>query len=177
MKHYCSLFLVWTRSIVLLLSILIVILSLYVYNKDTQPIFSLLNQQQENLVNDMIENKRLIATLVAAQASIFCPLFLLLNPQDHPENKHHLILLESFMPSGLALSWIFCISFEDRINALHTASKSILALYLEYHLKYVIVVVLLLEVLVILASSIYACQAKQPIQLPLDVGQEEQGKN
>ncbi|KAI8374932.1 hypothetical protein EDC96DRAFT_497331 [Choanephora cucurbitarum] len=169
MKQHCPLLLCWTRSITLILSILIVVLSLYIYHRDTRPVLALLESHRDQSVflHDMIENKRLIATLVAAQASIFYPLFLLLNPQEHPDEKHQITIFESLMPSGLALSWAFCISFEDRINLIQ-ALKPSLTLYLEHHLKYIVVITLLFEVIVIWMSFICSIREERSIQLPLD---------
>ncbi|KAI8330042.1 hypothetical protein BD560DRAFT_416543 [Blakeslea trispora] len=169
MKQHHSLLLCWTRMTTLVLSIMVVVLSLYIYHTDTRPIFALLDPQRDQnaLLHDMIENKRLIATLVAAQASIFYPLFLLLNPQENSEEKHQVTVFESLMPSGLALSWAFCISFEERINLIQSLKPS-LALYLEHHLKYIVVITLLFEVIVIWMTFICSIREERSIQLPLD---------
>lgn len=170
---------VWTRSIVLILSIIIVISSLSIYNYDAIPVFLLLEEDPSSLVSkgheiiyDMIQDRRLIATLVAAQASIFCPLFLLMSASTVPSICQEAsdiwrTVIEQFcqflMPLGLALSWIFCITFDTRTQAalmdqnmkfqLEQDHYTALATYISNSLKYVIIVILLLEVVTIWVSS------------------------
>ncbi|KAG2198433.1 hypothetical protein INT47_009010 [Mucor saturninus] len=171
---------VWTRSIVLILSIIIVISSLSIYNYDAIPVFLLLEEDASSLVlkgheiiYDMIQDRRLIATLVAAQASIFCPLFLLMSASSTAPSICQTTadiwrtVIEQFcqflMPLGLALSWIFCITFDTRTQAalmdqnmkfqLDQDHYTALATYIGNSLKYVIIVILLLEVVTIWVSS------------------------
>ncbi|KAI7873833.1 hypothetical protein K492DRAFT_200415 [Lichtheimia hyalospora FSU 10163] len=116
----------WTRTTVLVLAIAIVAASLSVYSLHTVPIFSLFSgggtnhHHQTAVLLEMVQDRRLISTLVAAQASVFCPLFLLLNhsrkkEQDEPSSLAlDLICCHVLMPLGLALSWTFCIMFDRK---------------------------------------------------------------
>ncbi|CEP15541.1 hypothetical protein [Parasitella parasitica] len=172
---------------------LVVILSLSIYNYSAIPMFSLLEEDATNVVikghqiiYDMIQDRRLIATLVAAQASIFCPLFLLMSSCSTSTICHEYVTRRSFivlstseiwraiieqfcqflMPLGLGMSWIFCITFDQRTEAalidqnmmgLNFAEDQALAAYVANGLKYIVIVVLLMEVLTIwLSSYIYA---------------------
>lgn len=122
----------WTRTTVLVLAIVIVAASLSVYSLHTVPIFSLFggggsgnssHQHQTTVLLEMVQDRRLISTLVAAQASVFCPLFLLLNHNRKKENEEQssssslaldLVCCHVLMPLGLALSWTFCIMFDRK---------------------------------------------------------------
>ncbi|CAO3599600.1 unnamed protein product [Absidia cylindrospora] len=146
----------WTRKSVVTLSIIIIITSLSQYSKEAIPVFTLLPSTKdaidadnnENLVNRihsfgqaLIQDRRLIATLVAAQTSIFCPLFLLvgnaatcMNHHHHPSNadqQQHSsssvvgfwktaldLLCQIIMPLGLAMNWLFCLSFDHKTSHL-----------------------------------------------------------
>lgn len=185
---------IWTRSVVLILSILVVVISLSIYNYNAIPIFSLLEEDATNVVikghqiiYDMIQDRRLIATLVAAQASIFCPLFLLMSSCNTSTSCFEYItrrtrssivlstteiwraIIEQFcqflMPLGLAMSWMFCITFDQRTEAAlidqnmmrlkfsEDVNNCILAIYVADKLKYIIITVLVMEVLAIWLSS------------------------
>lgn len=214
--HFYNTCVTWTRTTVLILSVFILVLSLCTYNYNAIPLLSIISiiQQQENntpetvkqIMFDMVGDRKLIATLVAAQASIFCPLFLLLSKTTTSKictSLHHRYcrsskseitrtVIEQFcqflMPLGLALSWIFCILFEQKTeNAWvyqqqHFASDVMeegreeedlfymmlmanekqetaggwweLAAYIVNSLKYVIIGMLMVEVMIIWASSI-----------------------
>lgn len=214
--HFYNTCVTWTRTTVLILSVFILVLSLCTYNYNAIPLLSIISiiQQQENntpetvkqIMFDMVGDRKLIATLVAAQASIFCPLFLLLSKTTTSKictSLHHRYcrsskseitrtVIEQFcqflMPLGLALSWIFCILFEQKTeNAWvyqqqHFASDMMeegreeedlfykmlmanekqetaggwweLAAYIVNSLKYVIIGMLMVEVMIIWASSI-----------------------
>lgn len=185
---------IWTRSVVLILSILVVVISLSIYNYNAIPVFSLLEEDATNIVikghqiiYDMIQDRRLIATLVAAQASIFCPLFLLMSSCNTSTSCFEYItrrtrssialstteiwraIIEQFcqflMPLGLAMSWMFCITFDQRTEAAlidqnmmglkfsEGINSCILAIYVVDRLKYIIITVLVMEVLAIWLSS------------------------
>lgn len=177
---------IWTRSTVLILSIVIVVLSLGVYNYNAIPVFLLLEDEFEpttilkrhQMISDMIQDRRLIATLVAAQASIFCPLFLLMSTSSSSSITTHLNSIKSqlptseiwrtfieqfcqfLMPLGLALSWIFCITFDKRTadallsqDLFQVLDDCALASYIENSLKYIVIAILLLEVIIIWISS------------------------
>ncbi|KAI8985796.1 hypothetical protein BDB01DRAFT_786354 [Pilobolus umbonatus] len=179
-------YIVWTRTITLILSIIVVILSLSIYNNNAIPIFSLLEDTMasttlkgDQILYDMILDRRLIATLVASQASIFCPLFLLMGANTGVSQytvistqERWRIITEQFcqflLPLGLALSWIFCVSFDNKTdialidqNMSTTFSKYTvkcqLGLYIVAVLKCIIILILLSEVIAIwLASYRYA---------------------
>ncbi|KAI8379416.1 uncharacterized protein BYT42DRAFT_568713 [Radiomyces spectabilis] len=111
----------WTRTFTLLSSIGIIIASLSVYSINAIPVASILRAHNHDhlVVKEMIQDRRLICTLVAAQVSVFCPLYMLV--QQHPPRRTILdVICQFFMPIGLALSWIFCILF-DRKTALQAA--------------------------------------------------------
>lgn len=175
--------------------------SLSIYNYNAIPVFSLLEEEASSLVLkgheiifDMIQDRRLIATLVAAQASIFCPLFLLMSASPTITTCYSTristaeiwrTVIEQFcqflMPLGLALSWIFCITFDKRTeSALLDQNMMIqvdqdqyttLAGYIGNSLKYVIIIILLLEVVIIWVSSfkyatiLFISQHQQAIRL------------
>lgn len=109
----------WTFAIVLVLAIVIVASSLAVYSSHTVPVFSLFShpvqERESSILLEMIHDRRLISTLVAAQASVFCPLFLLLSGQEAQKKAGmDLLCCHILMPLGLALSWIFCILFDRK---------------------------------------------------------------
>ncbi|ORZ00080.1 hypothetical protein BCR42DRAFT_475671, partial [Absidia repens] len=151
----------WIRTSVLILSILVIITSLNQYSKKSTSVFTLLHDNNTtistyNNENDgegvvdrfgqaLVQDRRLIATLVAAQASVFCPLFLLLgnnrsnfssSENEHPCNTAVIslvgfweaaldLLCQFLLPLGLALSWLFCISFDHRTSqVIHDYSPS-----------------------------------------------------
>jgi hypothetical protein len=174
--HFFNSALIWTRTIVLLLSILVVVISLTVYNYNALPVFSLLETEAvesltgHQIINDMIQDRRLIATLVAAQASIFCPLFLLMSSTSvsiitlSSTDAIWRTVVEQFcqflMPLGLAMSWIFCITFDQHTHitlvdkyAQQQDRWIQCAVYVANGLEHVIVLVLMLEILTIWASA------------------------
>lgn len=217
--RFFNTFVIWTRSVVLILSILVVVLSLSIYNYSAIPIYSLLEEDATNVVikghqiiYDMIQDRRLIATLVAAQASIFCPLFLLMSSCNTSTSCFEYVtkrlfvvlsttdiwraIVEQFcqflMPLGLAMSWIFCITFDRRteaalvdqnmmgLNFAEQQTSCALAMYVANGLKYIIITVLAMEVLAIWLSSyqyamiLFRAQYQQrAIQLTEDEGDVE----
>ncbi|ORY97782.1 hypothetical protein BCR43DRAFT_490348 [Syncephalastrum racemosum] len=150
------------RTAVLVLSVSIVTCSLSIYSSYTVPVFSLFQQQSSQLdrivLLEMVQDRRLISTLVAAQASVFCPMFLILtshqrrSDNDHQPTPAHTpstststpatttdttlgsIVLELFcrllMPLGLSVSWLFCILFDRKtMAALVTNEQSTTSLW------------------------------------------------
>ncbi|KAI8342830.1 hypothetical protein BC941DRAFT_335373, partial [Chlamydoabsidia padenii] len=103
----------WTRTSILILSILIFIISLSRYSRDTVPISSL-NGDPHLLFKALIRDRQLISTLVAAQASIFCPIVLLAGM--HPDEQKTLLdrFCQCMMPLGLGLGWVYCIFFDQK---------------------------------------------------------------
>lgn len=121
-----------TRSLVLALAIIITSASLCIYSTNTRSLSSLfakkyyydpsqqasfrIDESTSAIMIQMIQDRRLISTLVAAQASIFCPLFLLVNSNSMKKNHYipsiEQLLCQLLMPAGLAISWVFCICFD-----------------------------------------------------------------
>lgn len=169
--QFFNIFIFWTRSIVLLLSITIVILSLTVYNSNSTPISTLLEYetdvlQSDQIISDTVQDRRLIATLVAAQASIFCPLFLLMSSATLKFCPDYFgvlsnmdifrIGIEQFcqilMPLGLTFSWLFCVTFDRKTETAMMIENledtwSVLGASVTENLKYITVIVLLMEIL------------------------------
>lgn len=198
----------WTRTVTLILSILIVILSLSIYNYTALPILELLQDSSitttvsgSELLHDMIQDRRFIATLVAAQASVFCPLFLLMttnSPLPTKTNRFsntekYRIVIEQFcyflMPFGLALSWVFCIIFDRKTEIASLEFEPFgyvsndssdlweLANYLVDSLKYIIISILVLEIVFIWMSSFEYAKVlsdSQAIKLLFDEEEEEE---
>ncbi|KAI9317403.1 hypothetical protein BX666DRAFT_1936933 [Dichotomocladium elegans] len=223
----------WTRTAVLVLAIAIVASSLTVYSLHTAPIFSLFlnvkaggsssssssssrsgissgdrfsNGANTNaaIMIEMVEDRRLISTLVAAQASVFCPLFLLLTSKSKRATTSaalDLVCCHVLMPFGLALSWIFCILFDRKTMAVVTGigrhdhwynylwpQRDICLLDLRgqwpciavntiHALKYPIVLVLFVEIALVVAGALVrSCSEKRgAIQLAED--DEDEGEN
>ncbi|KAI8081885.1 uncharacterized protein B0P05DRAFT_538479 [Gilbertella persicaria] len=114
-----------------------------------------------------ITDRRLISTLVAAQASIFCPLFVLLT---HTETVSLIEMACQFlMPIGLSLSWMFSIMFDvmstDLVGQSVCLTEDCILFYFSYSLKYVIVVLFAIETSLVLLGFFLS---RQHIQLPLD---------
>ncbi|KAI9245968.1 hypothetical protein BY458DRAFT_536964 [Sporodiniella umbellata] len=111
----------YTRIATIIHSLLIVVCSLYVYSDRSVSVRRLIETGEggKEMIYDVIEDRRLIATLVSSQASIFCPLFLLFNLyESQPESASFPfeLLLECVMPVGLAVSWFFCNTFNYHVS-------------------------------------------------------------
>lgn len=177
-SHIFRSIITWTRTIVLILSIIVVVISLTVYNCNSLPIYTLLEEETtgsialpgRQIIYDMIQDRRLIATLVAAQGSIFCPLFLLMSSSSTTLSAFSTTtdiwraVTEKFcqflMPLGLVMSWFFCIAFDKHTHIAlvdyYTDQQSNwirCGIYVANGLKHTILLVLMLEVLTIWASS------------------------
>ncbi|CAO3608069.1 unnamed protein product [Cunninghamella blakesleeana] len=159
----------WVRMMILVLSVLIMIASLSQYSQDTIPLLTLIHnindQTYANSIREsIIQDRKLIATLVASQVSIFCPLFLLagsqtekikkltfyyiknneqqqqkskvdekmslLNNNNNNVDDHDTspflkgcldIFCQFLMSIGLAITWIFCISFDQKVEAIDSS--------------------------------------------------------
>lgn len=168
----------YIRLITLVSSILIVIGSLAFYSFNSIPLKisatkeQVLDKNNETWIIQTITDRRLISTLVAAQASIFCPLFILLSPKTAEVTESFIEMACQFlMPLGLALSWIFSILFDlkstDIIGktdiCLH--NSSCYSFLLVYGLKYVVVGLFVLETS--LTTVLFFTNTRK-IQLPLD---------
>ncbi|KAI9032511.1 hypothetical protein CLU79DRAFT_681425, partial [Phycomyces nitens] len=71
------------------------------------------------LLQEAVQDKRLISTLVAVQASIMCPFFLLYSQSEDSErpsayNTAVDLVCQFFLPLGLSLSWLFCVMFDHK---------------------------------------------------------------
>ena len=219
----------WTRTTVLVLAIFIVATSLSIYSTHTIPIFSLfshhrqqqivttphhdthLNAHESSILLEMIQDRRLISTLVAAQASVFCPLFLLLTSNNKQEQEKQqkqerprrialdLVCCHALMPFGLALSWIFCILFDCKtmtaiVQQQAYSNKTWLFLFQDmclldqngsanqwacfginviHGLKYLIVLVLFLEIELVIVASVLTLYQQRPIQLGIHKTDDE----
>ncbi|KAI7901407.1 uncharacterized protein BX663DRAFT_514325 [Cokeromyces recurvatus] len=200
---------IYTRVAVLTLSVCIVVISLVKYNFSTCPILSLFdNVKSHQFIYDMIEDRNLIATLIAAQASIFCPLFLLMSSPVSTYYEYSTrisfstadicrIMIEHLcqflMPFGLSMSWLFCITFDKRTKSalLTMIDQDLISSTLDEHnyyntyvtlmtfaLKYIIILVLLIEVVAVSCSFIkhtsFLFMAKQQSTIHLTYNHEKE---
>ncbi|KAL9556352.1 hypothetical protein MBANPS3_001903 [Mucor bainieri] len=103
------------RLATLITAVVIVIGSLGFYSNNSMPLDPTDSDQQDSStwIIQTITDRRLISTLVAAQASIFCPLFILLSPSTTTYADTLIeVVCQFLMPLGLALSWTFSILFD-----------------------------------------------------------------
>lgn len=126
------------RLLCLCLTVLIILLSLINYSSKSKPIY-IHEQDSRLLVSQAILDRRLISTLVASQASIFCPLFIMLIPPSQTISITEKIC-QVFMPLGLAASWIFAILFD-----LKTMTDDCCVFMLAHGLKYIISLLFTIE--------------------------------
>ncbi|KAG0164787.1 hypothetical protein DFQ30_009401 [Apophysomyces sp. BC1015] len=156
-------------------------IALGLYSTTTRPMFMLLRNDNTNasdLVQDMIQDRLLIATLVATQASIFCELLMITCfPFDDasPANKWHMLenAFQMLMPGGLILSWTFCTTFDADMSSISIANACPLwsGCGMLYLLKYAVFLALALEVMLTgigLATSGYHYWSRGSIRLTQD---------
>ena len=173
-----STFLNCTRLMSLVTAVTIVVGSLCLYSSSSLPLNLTDEPELDNTwMIQSITDRRLISTLVAAQASIFCPLFILLSP---PKSEEAAGILETvchfLMPLGLAFSWMFSILFDVKTTDLTGQSNMCLLkdsgciLFGFLHgLKYAIILLFAIETsLVALHYIITQFHSHRHIQLPLD---------
>lgn len=163
----------------LITTIVIVIGSLFLYSSNASPLYVTDNGDSKAWMIQSITDRRLISTLVAAQASIFCPLFILLNPSGKETEACLIeIVCQWLMPLGLALSWMFSILFDLKTTHLIGGGDSQLCLLQDtgcvlfgfiYALKYAIIFLFSIEAG--LVTLIYT--KKRYIQLPLDMEEQK----
>ncbi|KAI8356580.1 hypothetical protein EDC96DRAFT_515470 [Choanephora cucurbitarum] len=176
------------RLISLVTAVSIVAGSLVFYSSSTLPL-EITDDEQIDKRDSMIwtiqtiTDRRLISTLVAAQASIFCPLFILLttnNQGNIPSSGVSVIEMacQFLMPIGLALSWMFSILFDvvstdliGRTDICLIKEHCILFDFL-YLLKYFIIVLFSIETSLVLLSF-FVDQKSRQIQLPLESPNEK----
>ncbi|KAF7721143.1 hypothetical protein EC973_005366 [Apophysomyces ossiformis] len=137
----------------------IVIMYMGGYSAHTTPIYSLFESDRSTLLYEITKDRQLISTLVAGQASILCPLFLLYfqnlhseeEEQQHQQQQPSLLELacQFVMPLGLALSWVFCLIFDWKTMQITLTHWTSVVLHI---LKYVVVAFLLLELALGLVS-------------------------
>ncbi|CAO3656739.1 unnamed protein product [Mucor hiemalis] len=177
-----------TRIFTLITAGVIVLGSLSLYSSNALPLNITDDDEQDasTWIIQSITDRRLISTLVAAQASIFCPLFILLNPKSGQEIESSTtcmieVLCQLLMPLGLALSWMFSILFDAKTTELTGRSDMCLlediscVLFGFIHgLKYVIVLLFAIETSLVGLQYVMTRFHSHKIQLPLD---EEEEKN
>ncbi|KAL0089225.1 hypothetical protein J3Q64DRAFT_1607197, partial [Phycomyces blakesleeanus] len=86
-----------------------------IFAEDTQT----LSTHPLTLLQEAVQDRRLISTLVAVQASIVCPFFLLYSQSEDSErpsayNTAINLVFQFFLPLGLSLSWLFCVMFDKK---------------------------------------------------------------
>ncbi|KAI8890749.1 hypothetical protein K501DRAFT_290249 [Backusella circina FSU 941] len=177
-----------TRLASLVMAVTIVIGSLCLYSSHSIPLgvdYASDDEQEggKMWIIQSITDRRLISTLVAAQASIFCPLFVLLSPtgpfaavqtEAGAASPFVEMICQFLMPLGLALSWAFSIVFDtkttdlvrdDGMLCLQQDDAAGCALFgLIHGLKYAIIAVFAIETT--LVSFAYLKRSQQaPIEL------------
>ncbi|KAI8085331.1 hypothetical protein BDF21DRAFT_492088 [Thamnidium elegans] len=168
--HRITTFLHCIRLTTLITTIVIVIGSLFLYSSNATPLNISDTTDSKAWMIQSITDRRLISTLVAAQASIFCPLFVLLSPTAKETEACIIeILCQWLMPLGLALSWMFSILFD--LKTTEMIGHSSLCLLQDtgcilfgfiYALKYAIVLLFSIEAGLVTLKSVTGNQ----IQLP-----------
>jgi hypothetical protein len=163
------------RLATLITAVVIVVGSLGFYSNNSTPIDLNEQDQQDNntWIIQTITDRRLISTLVAAQASIFCPLFMLLSPSTTTYTDTLIeTICQLLMPLGLALSWTFSILFDlkstDLIEQtdLCLSQENCVLFGFIFCLKYIIVGLFAIETC--LVSISFLTRDDGHIQLPID---------
>ncbi|KAG1050542.1 hypothetical protein G6F43_007192 [Rhizopus delemar] len=146
-------YLIWHRFLSLSLTILLVLLSLYDYSLTSEAV-SVHERSPVILISQVVLDRRLISTLVASQASIFCSLLvMLIDPGTESSVTER--VCQVLMPLGLSASWLFSIAFD-----LKTMSQS--ALFgLTHGMKYICAFLFLTE-------SFVTGMERKKIELSLD---------
>ncbi|KAI9476538.1 MAG: hypothetical protein EXX96DRAFT_577503 [Benjaminiella poitrasii] len=172
------------RLFTLITAVIIVFGSLGVYSSNSIPLQIATTVAEDfstakTWIIQTVSDRRLISTLVASQASIFCPLFILLSPINSAAQQISLIELvcQFLMPFGLALSWMFSILFDLKSTDVATfgdlcLSQENCGLFIfVYGLKFVIMGLLMIETCLVLIQLVLAITTDNNdnrIQLPLD---------
>lgn len=189
-------FLHCVRLTSLITAIVIVIGSLCLYSSNALPLNITDDGKEDSKtwIIQSITDRRLISTLVAAQASIFCPLFVLLNPSSLSSKSTAQVtettttatslvemICQLLMPLGLALSWMFSILFDlkttDLIGQTDVCLLEDVGCVLfgfVYGLKYAIVILFAIETSLVILFFIVTRYHSRQIQLPTD---EQEQKN
>lgn len=163
------------RLATLITAVVIVIGSLGFYSNNSIPISLSEQDQQDNntWIIQTITDRRLISTLVAAQASIFCPLFILLSPSTTAYADTLIEMICQFlMPLGLALSWAFSILFDLKSTDLIgqtdmcLSQENCVLFGFIFCLKYIIVGLFAIETCLVAIS--FLTRDGGHIQLPID---------
>lgn len=176
-----------TRIFTLITAGVIVLGSLCLYSSHSLPLNITDDNEQgaSTWIIQSITDRRLISTLVAAQASIFCPLFILLNPKSGQEIESSTsciieVICQLLMPLGLALSWMFSILFDAKTTELTGRGDMCLledvgcVLFGFLHgLKYVIVFLFAIETSLVALQYILTRFHSHTIQLPMDEDEEK----
>jgi hypothetical protein len=179
LKHISSL-LHMIRVTSLVTAVLIVIGSLCLHSSNSLPLTIssdsyISEENNKTWIIQSITDRRLISTLVAAQASIFCPLFILLNPSSSKASCFIGWICQLLMPLGLALSWMFSILFDCKTTALVNEGSLCLngedgcILFGVIHgLKHAIILLFAVETFFVTSHFIIARYHTPQIQLPLE---------
>ncbi|KAF7726662.1 hypothetical protein EC973_008536 [Apophysomyces ossiformis] len=177
------------RATVLTITVAIVVFSFVLYTINTKPIFSLIRDEDIDtveVITNMIHDRRLIVTLVAAQASIFCELLMIdYFPSDDtpPTGVWQLVenALQTMIPASLFLSWIFCDVFDDDLSSIgidNICHSCLLGCNELYALKLAVRVALILETgfaVVNFGQAVYSYLTSHSIQLTLEDGDDKTG--
>lgn len=165
------------RLATLITAVVIVIGSLGFYSSNSVPLNAADDDQQDNSVwiVQTITDRRLISTLVAAQASIFCPLFILLSPSTTTYADTLIeVVCQLLMPLGLALSWTFSIMFDLKSTDLIgqtdmcLSQENCVLFGFIFCLKYLIVGLFAIETCLVSVSFLAKETDDGHIQLPMD---------
>lgn len=166
------------RLATLITAVVIVIGSLGFYSNNSVPLNATDSSDQQDSsawIVQTITDRRLISTLVAAQASIFCPLFILLSPSTTTYADTLIeVVCQFLMPLGLALSWTFSILFDlkstDFIGQTDVclSQENCVLFGFIYCLKYLIVGLFAIETCLVSVSFLAREADDGHIQLPMD---------
>ncbi|KAL7314673.1 hypothetical protein PS15m_006216 [Mucor circinelloides] len=165
------------RLATLITAVVIVIGSLGFYSNNSIPLNTTESDQQDSntWIIQTITDRRLISTLVAAQASIFCPLFILLSPSNTKDAETLIeVVCQFLMPLGLALSWTFSILFDLKSTDLIgqtdmcLSQENCVLFGFIFCLKYFIVGLFAIETCLVSVSFLVRDGDDGHIQLPID---------
>ncbi|GAN03739.1 hypothetical protein MAM1_0047d03194 [Mucor ambiguus] len=165
------------RLATLITAVVIVIGSLGFYSNNSIPLNPTDSDQQDSnaWIIQTITDRRLISTLVAAQASIFCPLFILLGPSNITCADTLIeVVCQFLMPVGLALSWTFSILFDLKSTDLIgqtdmcLSQENCVLFGFIFCLKYLIVGLFAIETCLVSVSFLTRDADNRHIQLPID---------
>ncbi|KAI7901317.1 uncharacterized protein BX663DRAFT_514091 [Cokeromyces recurvatus] len=169
------------RLLILVTAVMIVFgsLSFYSSNSISLPMAAIENKMEDvhTWMIQTISDRRLISTLVASQASIFYPFFILFNPIQKISFIE--LVCQLLMSCGLSFSWLFSILFDLKstdlvLDNLCLSQANCELFIFVYGLKFVIVGLLIIETSLVLAQLLLTMTTDNSrIQLPLDSDNNE----